>query len=55
MRGDLFYEAKKRIISKRVLDVEGPKIESSYVLEVKMRGIQVLEIETFTSILLSGS
>ncbi|HEX5187401.1 MAG TPA: hypothetical protein VFV86_10980 [Nitrososphaeraceae archaeon] len=48
---DLFYEAKGRITSKRVLDLEGPKIESSYFLEGKMRGtIEVIEIGTFTSI-----
>lgn len=49
MLGDLFYEAKGRITSKRVLDLEGPKIESSYYLEGKMREIEVLEIGTFTS------
>ena len=48
MLGDLFYEAKGRITSKRVLDLEGPKIESSYFLEGKMRGkIEVVEIGTF--------
>jgi hypothetical protein len=48
MLGDLFYEAKVRITSKRVLDLEGPKIESSYFLDGKMRGkIEVVEIETF--------
>jgi len=50
MLGDLFYEAKGRITSKRVLDLEGPKIESSYFLEGKMREIEVVEIGTFTSI-----
>jgi 5-keto 4-deoxyuronate isomerase len=51
MLGDLFYEAKGKIISKRVLDLEGPKIESSYFLEGRMRGeIEVVEIGTFTSI-----
>ena len=48
MLGDLFYEAKGRITSKRVIDLEGPKIESSYFLEGKMRGkIDVFEIGTF--------
>ncbi|HEX6647303.1 MAG TPA: hypothetical protein VF047_08995 [Nitrososphaeraceae archaeon] len=50
MIGDLFYEAKGKILSKRVLDLEGPKIESSYFLEGKMREIEVVEIGTFTSI-----
>ena len=53
MLGDLFYQAKGRITSKRVLDLEGPKIESSYFLEGKMREIEVLEIGTFTSIPIS--
>ena len=53
MLEDLFYEAKGRITSKRVLDLEGPKIESSYFLEGKMREIEVLEIGTFTSIPIS--
>ena len=43
MLGDLFYEAKGKILSKRVLDLEGPKIESSYLLEGKMREIEVIE------------
>ena len=51
MLGDLFYQAKGRITSKRVLDLEGPKIESSYFLEGKMRDeIEVVEIGTFTTI-----
>jgi len=53
MLGDLFYEAKGRITSKRVLDLEGPKIESSYFLEGKMREIEVLEIGTFRSVPIS--
>jgi hypothetical protein len=54
MLGDLFYEAKGRITSKRILDLEGSKIESSYFLDGQMRGeIEVVEIGTFTSIPLS--
>jgi hypothetical protein len=53
MLGDLFYEAKGRITSKRVLNLEGPKIESSYFLEGKMREIEVVEIGTFTSVPIS--
>ena len=50
MLGDLFYEATGRITSKRVLDLEGLEIESSYFVEGKMREIEVVEIGTFTSI-----
>jgi hypothetical protein len=49
MLGDLFYEAKGRITSKRILDLDGPKTESSYFLEGKMREIEVEEIGTFTN------
>jgi hypothetical protein len=44
MLGDLFYEAKGRITSKRVLDLELVEIESSYYGEGKMREIEVVEI-----------
>ena len=49
MLGDLLYEAKGRITSKRVLELEGPRTESSYFLEGKMRRgeIEVVEIGTF--------
>ena len=50
MLGDLFYEAKGRITSKRVLDLERVEIESSYFVEGKMREIEVVETGTFTSI-----
>ena len=51
MLGDLFYEAIGKITSKRVLDLDGPKIESSYFLEGIIRvEIEVIEIGTFTSI-----
>ncbi len=49
MLGDLLYQAKRRITSKRVLDLEGPKIENSYLLEGKMREIDVVEVGTFTT------
>ena len=48
--GDLFYRAKGRIRSKRVLDLEGPKTESSYFLEGMRGKIEVGEIGRFTSI-----
>jgi hypothetical protein len=50
MLGDLFYEAKGRVTSKRVLDLERVEIESSYFVEGKMKGIEVVEIGTFTTI-----
>lgn len=53
MLGDLFYEAKGKITSKRVVDITGPKIESSYFVEGNMRKIEVEEIGTFTTIPMS--
>ncbi|MFB5600266.1 MAG: hypothetical protein ACE5SW_08585 [Nitrososphaeraceae archaeon] len=53
MLGDLFYEAKGKITSKRVVDISGPKIESSYFVEGNMRKIEVEEIGTFTTIPMS--
>ena len=50
MLGDLFYEAKGKITSKRVLDLELVEIESSYFVKGKMREIEVVEIGTFTTI-----
>lgn len=53
MLGDLFYGAKGKITSKRVVDISGPKIESSYFVEGNMRKIEVEEIGTFTTIPMS--
>ena len=51
--GDLFYEAKGRITNQRVLDIEGPKIETtvSYDGTMKSSGsrVEVRHIATFTS------
>lgn len=40
----------KQKTSKRVLDLDGPKIEGAYFVEGKMREIDVTEIGTFTTI-----
>ena len=51
--GDLFYEAKGRITSQRVLDVEGPKIETTVSYDGTMKSdgsrVEVRHIATFTS------
>ena len=41
MLGDLFYEATGRITSKRVLELEPVKIESSYYVEGKMGSVKL--------------
>jgi hypothetical protein len=51
--GDLFYEAKGRITSQRVLDVDGPKIETTVSYDGTMKSdgshVEVRHIATFTS------
>jgi hypothetical protein len=58
MLGEQFYEQKGKIIGHRVLDVngeEGPKIESTFSADVKVKGtISVNELGTYWSILKPG-
>ncbi|HYZ60724.1 MAG TPA: hypothetical protein VE544_13795 [Nitrososphaeraceae archaeon] len=57
--GDLFYEAKGRITNQRVLDIEGPTIETtvSYDGTMKSSGsrVEVRHIATFTSSMRDGA
>lgn len=49
--GSIFYEATGRIIGSRVLDLDGPKIESTFTANgIMMNKIKVFEIGTFWSI-----
>lgn len=50
MLGDLFYEATGKVTSQRVLDLEGPKVETSFMASGNMKNIAVIEIGTFWSI-----
>ncbi|MGC1932040.1 MAG: hypothetical protein WA667_23965 [Candidatus Nitrosopolaris sp.] len=47
MLGDQIAELKGKIIGHRVLDVEGPTIERSVLVEGSFRGIQVKEHLTY--------
>lgn len=49
MLGDLVYESKGKITGERVLELNPPKIESSYTVEGKLKGVEVTELGTYTS------
>lgn len=49
MLGDMIYEAKGKVKSERVLELNPPKLESAYTLESKLKGMAVSEIGTYTS------
>lgn len=48
MLGEQYADLKGKITSQRVLDVEGPIIETSVLVSGTMRGIEVQEMITFT-------
>jgi hypothetical protein len=49
MLGDQIYEGKGKITGTRVLDVDVPKMENSYMVQSKLKGIEVTETGTFTA------
>lgn len=49
MLGDQIYEGKGKVSSERVLGLDPPKIESSYTMESKLKGMLVSEMGTYTS------
>lgn len=49
MLGDLVYEAKGKVTGERVLQVDPPKLESSYNLASTLKGMKVSEMGTYTS------
>lgn len=50
MLGDQIGEAKGKITSQRILDVEGPKIEYSLSVEGRMKEIDITHMATFWTI-----
>jgi hypothetical protein len=54
MLGDLIYEAKGKVTGRRVLDTEGPTIEGTYSTQGKIKGIDVMEMGTFSSTMRPG-
>lgn len=54
--GDIFYEATGKIIGSRVLDLNGPKVESTFTASgIMINKIKVFEIGTFWSIPIPNS
>ena len=49
MLGNQIYEGKGKVTSERVLGLDPVKIESSYKVESKLKGIEVTEMGTYTS------
>ncbi|MGH9877625.1 MAG: hypothetical protein ACRD5H_08300 [Nitrososphaerales archaeon] len=53
MLGEQIYEAKGKLNGVRIVDVEGPegaKMETSYTIQGTIKGIEVTEMGTFTSV-----
>ncbi len=48
--GELIVEDRGKITGQRVLDAEGPKIETSMTMEGKYRGAETTEIATYWSL-----
>jgi predicted nucleic acid-binding Zn ribbon protein len=52
--GELIEEGRGRITGQRVLDVEGPKIETSQKLEGKFGGIDGSDLGTYCTVMRKG-
>jgi hypothetical protein len=48
--GEIIYEHTGKIIGQRVLDVEGPKIETSFRATGKFKGTDITETTTYWSV-----
>jgi hypothetical protein len=53
--GELIGEGRGKITGQRVLDVEGPKIESSYTMDGKYSGEDCTEIGTYCTVMAQGA
>ena len=49
--GELIIEDRGKITGQRVLDIEGPKIETSFAAEVKYRGGAGTDIGTYSTVM----
>src|SRR5687768_8070227 len=54
MLGEVLSETKGKITSQRVLSAEGPKLEASFTSVGKLKGIEITEMATFSSITRPG-
>ena len=52
--GELVEDSRGKITGQRVLDVEIPKIETSFAMEGNYRGTACTDIGTYTSVLREG-
>jgi hypothetical protein len=50
MLGEQFVEEKGKITGQRVLDIEGPKIETSFSASGKYKGVDASDIGTYSSV-----
>lgn len=54
MLGEQVYEGKGKITGTRVIELDIPKIENSYTMQSKLKGIEVQEMGTFTATMRSA-
>ena len=52
--GDLIVEDRGKITGQRVLDVDGPKIESSFTMTGKYKGEEGSDMRTYCSVMRHG-
>lgn len=52
--GELIEESRGKITGQRVLDVQVPKMETSFTMEGNYRGTSCTDIGTYTSVLREG-
>jgi len=52
--GELIEDSTAKITGQRVLDVEIPKLETSFATEGNYRGIPCTDVGTYTSVLGEG-
>lgn len=49
MLGEQIYEGNGKVTGTRILDVDTPRIENSYTVQSRIKGIEVTEMGTFTA------
>jgi hypothetical protein len=54
MLGDQIYEGKGKVTGQRVLELDVPKVENTYMVQSKLKGVEITETGTFTSSLRPG-
>ncbi|MGH9986216.1 MAG: hypothetical protein ACRD8W_19920 [Nitrososphaeraceae archaeon] len=53
--GELFVEDRGKITGQRVLDVEGPKIESSFTMSGRYKGVEGTDMGTYYAVMRQGA